>query len=128
MIRVREIDHLVLRTARADEMIAFDVLTGRAEMQPDLTVLVLDASNLERNLYLALQIIELSRPVLVALNMMDEAARQGLEIDHEVLGRELGATVVPVVARKGEGLDELRVQPRPLEADSASSDPGRAWS
>jgi ferrous iron transport protein B len=91
-----------------DEAIAFEVLTGRgADAAPDLAVLVLDASNLDRNLYLALSVLELGRPALVALNMMDLARDAGLEVDPAALAEALGVPVVPIVARTGEGLDAL---------------------
>ena len=92
-----------------DEAIAFEVLTGRAsDPRPDLAVLVLDASNLDRNLYLALSILELGLPAVVALNMMDLAKANGLAVDPEALARSLGVPVVPIVARTGEGLEALR--------------------
>lgn len=91
-----------------DEAIAFSALAGHAEdLAPDLTVLVLDASNLDRNLYLALQVMELGGRVVVALNMMDLAAGMGLEVDAGKLEAALGAKVVPIVAAHGQGLDAL---------------------
>lgn len=91
-----------------DEAIAFSVLAGHTEeLKPDLTVLVLDASNLDRNLYLALQVMELGGRAVVALNMMDLAAKLGLEIDPQQLERAIGAKVVPIVAAHGEGLEAL---------------------
>ena len=92
-----------------EEAIAFEVLAGHtASLIPDLVVLVLDGSNLERNLYLALQVLELGRPVVIALNMVDVAAQLGLRIDAVRLGQELGVPVVPIVASKGTGLEDLR--------------------
>jgi len=70
---------------------------------PDAVILVLDATNLARNLYLAVQVIELGRPMVIALNMIDVAAEAGLEIDPEVLSRELGVAVIPTIGRTGEG-------------------------
>jgi ferrous iron transport protein B len=70
---------------------------------------VVDAANLERNLYLVAQIRELGVPVVVALNMTDVAAARGLAIDADRLGRAIGATVVPTVARDGSGVDALSV-------------------
>jgi len=75
--------------------------------KPDVVVDVVDASNLERNLYLALQFMELGVPVVIALNMMDVATDKGIEIDAEKLGKLLGVPVVPTVARKGKGVKEL---------------------
>ena len=68
----------------------------------------MDATNLERNLFLASQVLELDCPVIIALNMMDTAEREGIHIDVEKLRSELGCAVVPVAARTGKGIDELR--------------------
>lgn len=93
-----------------DEEVARDVLLGlRADTPaPDAVLLVVDASNLERNLYLATQTLELGLPCVVALNMVDVAKQAGREIDAAQLAEDLGCPVVPVVALKGEGLDELK--------------------
>lgn len=74
---------------------------------PDAVVVVVDATRLERNLYLPLQLLDLGFPLVVALNLVDEAWRSGLRIDHLRLGRLLGAPVVPTVAVRGQGLHEL---------------------
>src|ERR1700737_3992237 len=75
-----------------DEMVAVDVILGRRkeEPRPDVVVSVVDASNLERNLYLTTQALELGVPVVVALNMIDVAEGHGIHIDHERLGKRLG--------------------------------------
>ena len=73
----------------------------------DVVVNILDATNLERNLYFTTQLLETGKPVVVALNMMDAARKAGLKVDAEALSRTLGVPVVPVVASKGEGIDEL---------------------
>jgi ferrous iron transport protein B len=87
-----------------DEEIARDfVLFGR----PDCTVVVVDATALERNLALVLQILEITDRVVVALNLMDEAERQGLTIDDRALARDLGVPVVAMAARNRKGLLEL---------------------
>jgi ferrous iron transport protein B len=93
-----------------DEMLAVDVILGqqKKEPRPDVLLVILDASNLDRNLYLATQALELGVPVVVALNMMDIAARQQIQIDAGELGRRLGVPVVPIQANKGIGLDQLR--------------------
>lgn len=92
-----------------DEAIAADALLGRipGEAGPDLAVIVVDSTNLQRGLYLVLQVLELQIPVVVALNMYDIAQRRGLRIDHQLLARELGVDVVPVVASRSEGTQEL---------------------
>ncbi|MFQ3650901.1 MAG: ferrous iron transport protein B [Gemmataceae bacterium] len=93
-----------------DEMVAVDVLLGlqAGEPRPDLLVCIVDASNLERNLYLTTQALELGLPVVVALNMVDLAASHGLTIDVPTLSRRLGVPVVPIQANQRKGLDELR--------------------
>jgi ferrous iron transport protein B len=73
----------------------------------DLIIDVVDASRLGRSLELTLQLLELRRPMIVALNMMDEAERRGVTIDVEELSRQLGAPVVPTIARRGQGLRPL---------------------
>ncbi|MFV2071313.1 MAG: ferrous iron transport protein B [Thermoanaerobaculales bacterium] len=73
----------------------------------DLIIDVMDASRLGRSLELTLQLLELERPMIVALNMMDEATRRGIEVDHEALKIELGIPVVPTIGRQGRGLREL---------------------
>ncbi len=93
-----------------DERITVDVLHGRArgEKRPELVVCVVDATNLRRNLRLVLAVQRLGLPVVVALNMVDLAARRGLVVDAQALSRELGVPVVPTVAVKGDGDGPLR--------------------
>ena len=93
-----------------DEVIALDVLHGRGrDLAPaDVIVVVVDAVNLERNLFFASQILELGRPTVIALNRMDRVATEGTSIDVPELIHELGAVVVPVVATRGHGIDRLR--------------------
>ena len=92
-----------------DEEIARDVLRGSpgSPVSPDAIVAVVDATNLERNLYLITQIIEQETPVVVALTMMDLFEEQGHVVDIEMLSRGLGVPVIPVDARKGTGIGEL---------------------
>ncbi len=93
-----------------DEKIAYDALTGRiaGEAAPDLVVCVVDATNLERNLYLATQVLDLGLPTVLALNMTDAAAQNGITIDVAALSEALGAPVVPIAARAGQNIDALR--------------------
>ncbi len=93
-----------------DELVAMEVLRGlrKDTPPPDVVVVVVDASNLQRNLYLVSQLVELGRPLVVALNMMDVAQRRGLHIDPDALQRELGVPVVPVVGHKRQGIDLLK--------------------
>jgi ferrous iron transport protein B len=93
-----------------DEQISRDVLFNRVVDVPslNLVVIVVDASNLERNLYYATQVIELGYPAIVALNMMDVAEENGHHSDPEKLSRELGVPVVPLVASRSQGVEALR--------------------
>ena len=87
-----------------DEEVARDfILFG----QPDVTIVVVDATRLERNLNLVLQVLEITNRVVVALNLMDEARRHRIDVDERRLGRDLGVPVVPMVARQSEGVPEL---------------------
>ena len=109
-----------------DEKLAADALQGKLEhTAPDAALVVVDATNLERNLFLASQVLELKCPVVVALNMMDMARRDGIRIDVAKLRDELGCVVVPVSARNGEGLDELkqRVEPARHRRDARGGEP-----
>ncbi len=93
-----------LLSTSEDEEIARDfILFGN----PDCVVVVVDATALERNLNLVLQVLEITDRVVVALNLMDEAERKGLYVDARKLSRELGVPVVPMVAREGKGIDQL---------------------
>ncbi|MCE3283433.1 MAG: feoB, partial [Chitinophagaceae bacterium] len=94
---------------RADEWVAYKVLMGMdPEVQPDVVVLVADASNLKRNLLFCSQIIDLKVPVVVALTMNDIAANKGIKIEVEGLATELGVPVVVVNPRKNKGLTQLK--------------------
>jgi ferrous iron transport protein B len=93
-----------LLSTSPDEQIARDfILFG----QPDVTVIVVDATRLERNLNLALQVLEITDLAVVCLNLVDEAERHGTFVDHRQLARDLGVPVVPTSARFGRGLTEL---------------------
>lgn len=93
-----------------DEAVTRDVVTGvqDGERLPDALVVVVDAANLENHLRFTLQLIALGLPVVVALNMIDLATRDGLEIDPEILARELGVPVVPTVAVRRRGIEGLK--------------------
>jgi GTP-binding protein len=93
-----------LLAASQDEEVARDfILFG----QPDCVIVVTDATALERNLNLALQVMEITDKVVIAVNLMDEARRKGLEVDTRALSRELGVPAVPITARTGEGISTL---------------------
>ena len=110
-----------------DERIAYDVLTGHldGEDPPDLVVCVVDASVLERNLYLVTQVIDLGLPVIVALNMMDAAKTTGLDIDVRLLEERLGVPVLPMVASEKKGIGKLIIEMRRSRLPAL---PDRHWS
>jgi len=95
-----------LLAASLDEEIARNfILFG----QPDVTVVVVDATRLERNLNLALQVLEITHRVVICLNLIDEAERRHIQVDERRLARDLGVPVVPTAARNRRGLSELLV-------------------
>ncbi|NDC53437.1 MAG: ferrous iron transporter B [Planctomycetia bacterium] len=112
-----------------DEAVAVDVLRGRMPgvAPPDCVVVVADATNLSRNLFLASQALELGLPTVVALSLVDVAAERGITVDASALARRLGCPVVPVVAPTGSGIATLRDEilaapagPRPPAPDLAA--------
>jgi ferrous iron transport protein B len=93
-----------LLSTSLDEEVARDfILFG----QPDVTIIVVDATRLERNLNLALQVLEITDRAVICLNLMDEAQRHGIQVDDRRLARDLGVPVVPTTARQGKGIQEL---------------------
>src|SRR6266576_2026540 len=88
-----------------DEQVAMEVLRGlrKDTPAPDVVVVVVDASNLQRNLYLVSQLIELGKPLVVALNMIDVAERRGINVSASALSKDLGVPVVPVIGHKRHG-------------------------
>ncbi|OGO41453.1 MAG: iron transporter FeoB, partial [Chloroflexi bacterium RBG_16_58_14] len=93
-----------LLSASQDEEVARDfILFG----QPDCTIVVADATALERNLNLVIQVMEITERVVLAVNLMDEARRKGLEVDARSLSRDLGIPAIPISARSGEGVQTL---------------------
>jgi len=122
-----------LQAGSSDEEVARDfILFG----EPDVTVVVVDATRLERNLNLVLQILEITDRVVVCLNLMDEAKRHGIAVDPKKLADELGVPVVPAAARQGVGIPELkdaiedvasgRVTPKPFRIEEYPPDVGVA--
>jgi ferrous iron transport protein B len=101
-----------LNPTSPDEQVTRDVILGKqtGERLPDALVVVVDASNLDNHLRFALELIALGLPTVVALNMVDLATRDGLELDAAVLSRELGVPVIPTVAVRRRGLDHLRTE------------------
>lgn len=93
-----------LRPYTNEEIVTRDFILNQ---KPDCIINIVDATNIERNLYLTLQLIEMQHPMVLALNMMDEVRNNGGSIDVERLSEELGIPVVPIAAVKNEGVDEL---------------------
>jgi ferrous iron transport protein B len=92
-----------------DESIVFSVLAEKAtELTPDLIVVIIDATNLKRNLLLYTQVADLKIPVIIALNMIDLSKKAGIDIDINKLAEKLGVPIIPVSARKIEGIGELK--------------------
>jgi ferrous iron transport protein B len=111
-----------LQAGSADEEVARDfVLFGR----PDVTIVVVDATRLERNLNLVLQILEITDRVVVFLNLIDEARRHGIAVDPKKLERELGVPVVPGVARQGTGIRELIEAAHEVATGARTTEPFR---
>ena len=119
-----------------DEQVSVDVLHGRQPdvPRPDVVVVVADATNLDRNLFLATQATELGLPVVVALTLCDLGRRRGRTIDTAALARRLGCPVIPVAAPRGEGLGELKAAilaapaagpPAPLPLEPVAGDEAR---
>jgi len=109
-----------LLSASADEEVARNfILFGR----PQVTVVVVDATRLERNLNLALQILQITDRVVICLNLMDEAKAHGIEIDVKGLEKDLGVPVVPTAARRGKGIEDLKTRMLEVAAGQAACAP-----
>ena len=88
----------------AEEIVARDYIVDE---NPDVLIDIVDGTNIERNLYLTLQVLETKIPTVIALNMMDEVEASGTKIDVKKLSKILGVPVIPIVARNGKGVNEL---------------------
>jgi GTPase len=111
-----------LLSASHDEQVARDfILFGR----PDATIVVVDATSLERNLNLVIQVLEITDRVVVAVNLMDEAKRKGIEVDTRSLARDLGVPAVGIIARTGEGVHALLEQVDGVAAGTIATSPLR---
>ncbi|RAL26919.1 FeoB small GTPase domain-containing protein [Thermoflavimicrobium daqui] len=105
----------------ADEEVARDYIIFE---KPDATIVVLDATSLERNMNLALQVLEMTEQVIICINLMDEARKIGIQIDEKKIASRLGVPVIKMAARNGEGIDLLlktlhqlvtgKISPQPL--------------
>lgn len=114
-----------LNYKKLDERIAYEALIGSYEHEeiPDLVLVIADSSNLDRNLYLATQVMDLSIPVVLVLNMMDIAEQNGININAEKISKALGIPVVPISAKSKEGIEKLKkviqeldlIKPEPLK-------------
>ena len=96
-----------LRTYTQEEIVTRDFILNQ---KPDGIINIVDATNIERNLYLTLQLLTLRVPMVLALNMMDEVRANGGTVDVQKLSEDLGIPVVPITAAKGEGVSELMDQ------------------
>jgi ferrous iron transport protein B len=111
-----------------EEQLAIQAICGLHPLErPDAVLLVVDATQLTRNLYLALQVIETDVPVVIALNMVDMLTARGLEVDVAGLERALGVPVVPTSANRGTGLEALRRALARVLREPASARPGPHW-
>ena len=111
-----------------EEELAIQTIAGLAPFEvPDLVVVVADATQLSRNLYMTLQVLELGVPVVLAVNMADMLEARGEQLDLPSLRRELGVPVVPTSALHGRGLDELRREIEATLSDPARARPGWRW-
>lgn len=109
-----------LLSASPDEEVARNfILFGR----PDVTIIVADATRLERNLNLALQILQITNRAVVCVNLMDEARAHGIDVDTTGLARDLGVPVIPASARSGEGIDALLRAVRDVATGALVCDP-----
>ena len=117
-----------LNPTSPDEQVTRDVVLGKqhGERLPDALVVVVDASNLDNHLRFALELIALGLPTVVALNMVDLATRDGLELDANILSRELGVPVISTVAVRKRGLDHLRTELDALFDGSVQAQPSAA--
>ena len=117
-----------LNPTSPDEQVTRDVVLGKqhGERLPDALVVVVDASNLDNHLRFALELIALGLPTVVALNMVDLATRDGLELDANILSRELGVPVISTVAVRKRGLDHLRMELDALFDGSVQARPSAA--
>jgi len=104
-----------------DEVVARDfILTGN----PDVVISVVDANNIERNLYLTTQLLEMGKKVVIALNMIDEAEKRNIKINLDGLSKRLGVPVVPTVASKGKGIEDvIKIAIDAIDTDAVVENP-----
>lgn len=128
-IRLLDVPGTYSLAARSeDERIALLAVAGLPPLEvPDAVVVVVDGTQLARHLYLALQIIELDLPVVVAVNFADDLAKEGMELHSVELERHLGVPVIAISALSGQGMDELKRLVERVLADPESARPGPRW-
>ncbi len=129
-LRLLDLPGIYSLSARSlDEQISRDVLLGRlpGTPKPDAVMVVVDAGNLERNLYLATQVIELGLPTLLVCNMMDLVAAGGHRLDLGALSERLGVPVIGTVASRGEGVAQVRAALKALPGASGDAASLRQW-
>jgi len=128
-VRLMDVPGSYSLSARSpEEHLAIQAICGLPPLEPpDLVVVVVDATQLTRNLYLVLQILETRTPVVIALNMVDMLADAGEEIDARALSEQLGVPVVRLSARKGEGIGELRKAMGEVLSHPRRGTPGPRW-
>lgn len=122
-----------LESATSEERVALEAILEQANLKPALMILILDATNLVRNLYFAAQVLQLGIPTIVALNMVDLAKNAGIKIDTDLLETHIATPVIPIVARTGEGIPKLteacdamlpgKIVPKPPKLLAATADP-----
>ena len=103
----------------SEEIVTRDFILNE---QPDVILNIVDATNIERNFYLSLQLMELEKPMVIALNMMDEVNRSGNHVDVEQLSERLKVRVVPISASRRDGIDDLVAAVSAAAADEAKFD------
>jgi ferrous iron transport protein B len=133
-VTINSIQHIVvdlpgtysLNPKTLDETIAYETLIGKnaADPIPDLVLVILDASNLERNLYLATQVLDLGLPCLILLNMIDLAEDRGISVNPLLISRKLGVPVVPIVAKTAKESEKIK---EAIASHTLSASPRFRW-
>ena len=107
-----------------DEVVARDFILKE---KPDLVINVVDATNIERNLYLTTQLLEMEVNVIIALNMMDETQNMGIKIDIDSLSEQLGVPIIPTIASRLKGIDDLKIKLSETIGSDRKKQENRLW-